>query len=548
MKKLLATLAVALPLFGGAADHRANVEHGLLPAVILEGEPAMNLVDRMRRYSVPGLSIAVWKDGKVDWTAGYGDVKAETLLQAGSISKSLTAVTTLRVLARRKIALDTDVNDVLTSWKVPAKGVTPALILTHMAGLNVPGFPGFERGDPIPSLVDELEGRGNTEALRAVSEPGKSWSYSGGGYLVLQQLLMDLEKKPIDEIFEREVLGPAKMKESTFAQPLPPAWASRAASGRSEDDEPIAGGSYIFPEKTAAGLWTTAADLARFGIALQQNKLLTRAQTKTMLDKRYGVIAFGKSYFLHPGGNTGFAALYIFNRAKPEGVAMLANSENAEPLMFEIARAVAKEYAWPDYLPAPRTIIKSDSEVFRGRFLFDKDDLLTIKAIRGHLAAIRTAKPDAFLDIVAPNELVDRETGESYLFDGNTVKVGNAIATATRETIATDIMTRDIDQGIAQYETLDAALVTDDRLRARAEWLEKRDRPAAALALLKYDVKRHPQSAAALDALARAQEKNGDTAGARETSKLVLEALKTDKTPTASWRQVYRKRAERRLQ
>ena len=61
MRKLVALLVLALPLFADVAERRAKVENGLLPAVLLENEPAMRLEDRMKRYGVPGLSLAVWK-------------------------------------------------------------------------------------------------------------------------------------------------------------------------------------------------------------------------------------------------------------------------------------------------------------------------------------------------------------------------------------------------------------------------------------------------------------------------------------------------------
>src|ERR1044072_3992030 len=84
-----------------------NVENGLLPPAVVKGEaPArMRLADRMQFYKTPGVSIALINDGKIEWARGYGVLEAggkapvtpETLFQAASISKSLTALVVLRL-------------------------------------------------------------------------------------------------------------------------------------------------------------------------------------------------------------------------------------------------------------------------------------------------------------------------------------------------------------------------------------------------------------------------------------------------------------------
>lgn len=556
-------LCAALPLWG---DARSAVANGLLPAIPIEGEPGMKLEDRMRHYGVPGVSIAVWKDGAIDWAAGYGvaapgstaPVSPRTLFQAGSISKTLAAVATLRILSERNIPLDADVNSYLIDWKLPADGVTFERILSHTAGLNVPGFPGFQRGDALPSLSDELEGRGNTQPLRVDGKPGATFRYSGGGYLLLQKLLIDLTRRPINSVLGRNAIVPAGMTSSTFVHVLPQSWAKRKAGGLSEEGEPIAGGSYVYPEKTAAGLWTTPADMARFVIALQTHKLLPRELTERMLSPAPGtngqaglgvfLIKRGSSqYFAHAGGNTGFAALYVASRSRPDGVVVMASSENADPLIQEIVRAVAKEYRWPDYAPEPRRLVKVDTEPFAGRYAFDADDLLTVRAAGAQLVVTRTAGEEKRLDALSATELVHRADGEKYVFGKDSVTVNGITAKRTREAPPSDLITRDVDTGVAQYRRLDPSLLTEERLRARGVALRKRGNLPAAIGLLKLNVELYPASAAARDALATAQLAAGDAAGARASSQKVLDALAADWTPTASWRQVYRKRAQARL-
>ena len=530
----------AMPLFAG---HRRNVERGIPRTIPVEGE-SLTLESRMRHYRVPGLSVAVWKNGKLDWTAGYGDVSADTPMQAGAISKSLSAVATLRVLARHKVPLDADVNAHLTSWKLPADGVTIEQILSHTAGLNVPGFPGFERGDPIPSPIDELEGRGNTQALRVVGNT----SYSSGGYLLLQQLLVDLEKKPIEAILEAEVLRPAKMRRSTFAEPLPPSWKRRAARGIDEEGQPVRGGSHLYPEKTAAGLWTTAADVARFVIALQTAKLLPRSDTDRMIERNFGVFAYRTHYFAHAGGTAGFSALYIAHRKRADGVVILANHRNAQALLYEVVRAVAKEYGWPDLAGETRKLVATDPSKFAGRYRVDPDDVASFRAAGSQLIVRRTGViGETPLDPIGVNEFADRDSGVVYVFADDQVAFAGITAKRTREAIPAEITERDPPTGVLGYDFVDRKYVTEERLRARGMvFLEQRNYRAA-LAMLKLNAERHPESAAAHDALATAQLAMNDVEAARASSRRVLEVLPADWTHTASWRQVYRKRAEQRL-
>lgn len=537
---LVALCLFAFPLVAG---HRRNVERAIQRTIPVEGE-SLTLESRMRHHGVPGLSVAVWKDGKLDWTAGYGDVSADTPMQAGAISKSLAAVATLRVLARHRVPLDADVNAHLTSWKLPADGVTIEQILSHTAGLNVPGFPGFERGDPIPSLIDELEGRGNTQALRVVGNT----SYSSGGYLLLQQLLVDLEKKPVETILEAEVLRRANMRRSTFAEPLPPRWRRRAARGVDEGGQPVRGGSHVYPEKAAAGLWTTAADVARFVIALQTAKLLPRGETDRMIERNFGVFPYRTHYFAHAGGTAGFAALYVAHRQRADGVVILANHRNAQALLYEVVRAVAKEYRWPDLAGEPRKLVVTDPSKFAGRYRVDPDDVVRFRVAGSQLVLARTGVAgETALDAIGANEFADRDSGVVYVFTDGGVTFNGITAKRTREAIPTEITERDPPTGILHYDLLDPKYGTEERLRARGEVFLAQRNDRAALAMLKLNAERHPQSAAAHDALATAQLAVNDVEGARASSRRVLDVLPEDWTHTASWRQVYRKRAEQRL-
>ena len=112
------------------------------------------------------------------------------------------------------------------------KRVTLRRLLSHTAGLTVHGFPGYEVHDGMPSVVQVLDGAGNTPPVRVDVVPGSISRYSGGGYTVMQQLVIDVTGKPFPQYMTETVLAPAGMTSSTYQQPPPPDRAAQTASGQ----------------------------------------------------------------------------------------------------------------------------------------------------------------------------------------------------------------------------------------------------------------------------------------------------------------------------
>lgn len=358
----------------------ARIERGLLPTVGVRGrtEVTFALAERLRRYSVPGVSIAVIDGGHVAWARAYGTIAAggtepvdtTTLFQAGSISKAITAVAALQLVERGVIGLDDDVDRRLVAWKIPANEwtrespVTLRRLLSHGAGFNVPSFPGYRAGAPIPTLLQVLEGTppANTPPVRVESAPGTQWSYSGGGLSVVQQLLVDASGRRFDEVLREAVWEPAGMTRTTAEQPLSAARAANAAIGHSSN-APVEGRWRVHPEIAAAGLWSTAPDLARFGVALldaireRRGALLEPATAREMVRRQIGEWGLGfalggaavpsdSATVGHDGSTAGYTARLFLLPATAQGIAIMTNGES-EALIDEISRAVAREYAWP---------------------------------------------------------------------------------------------------------------------------------------------------------------------------------------------------------
>ena len=210
--------------------------------------------------------------------AGTKDaVTPTTLFQAGSISKPVFATAVMRLVSSGVLDLDADVNDYLTSWRVPDSGgwtprITLRQLLSHSAATSIHGFPGYPAAGPWPTVTEVLDGVPPANTLPVVVEgvPGLHVRYSGGGTTIAQQVVTDVVGKPFPELMRELVLEPAGMSNSTFEQPLPAAIAERAAFGHPWNGVPVAGGWHVYPEMAAAGLWTTAGDLARLGAELMR--------------------------------------------------------------------------------------------------------------------------------------------------------------------------------------------------------------------------------------------------------------------------------------
>jgi len=399
-------LCVAIPMVAAAAppppatvakDAQLRMEKVvscLPPPVVVKGEAlaCVSLTQRMAELHVPGVSVALIHNGVIEWAQGFGvqqvggkPVTAETLFQAGSISKPVAAMAALHLVQLGKLGLDTDVNTELTSWKVSASDAAPGAtvtlreLLTHTAGFTVHGFPGYAAGDPVPTLVQVLNGEkpANTPAIRLESVPGARWNYSGGGYVVMQQMLLDVTKQTFPKLLQDTVLGPVGMTHSTYEQPLPVAMQGVAAMPYSESGAAIPGGAHTYPEMVAAGLWTTPSDLARYILENQQslqgkaNHVLSREMTQMMMTPGKGGWGLGveiggaaeNPYFGHGGSNVGFEASFVGYEKNGEGAAVMTNAQGGGRLADEVMRSIANVYDWPDFRPVVRTEVKVDQAV-----------------------------------------------------------------------------------------------------------------------------------------------------------------------------------------
>ena len=353
----------------------ARVESKIPPGLVIKGEEVAysSFTELMEKHQVPGLSLAVINDGEVEWAKGYGvleeesnkEVNENTLFQAASISKPVAAMAGLALVETGTLDLDTNINDFLTSWKLPEneftqeKKVTLRLLLSHTAGVTVNGFPGYATGKEVALLVQVLDGKppANTKPIRVDILPESKWRYSGGGFCIAQQAMVDVMGKDFPAVMRETVLSPLGMKNSTYNQPLSQEMLINATAAHNRTGKVISGKRHIYPEMAAAGLWTTAGDLARFAVEIQKslkersNKVLSREMTEKMLTEVKGSYGLGLSLggdlknktFSHGGSNAGFRCSLFAYVERGQGAVLMTNSDKGSSLFAPILRSIAAE-------------------------------------------------------------------------------------------------------------------------------------------------------------------------------------------------------------
>ena len=378
-----------------------RIVNGLLPAAVVKGQPLprMALTERMKYYNVPEVSIAFFENGRVAWARGYGladttikkPVTPDTLFQAASISKSVTAYAALRLVQQGKLSLDEDVNLKLVSWKVPDneftknEKVTLRRLLSHTAGMTVPSVGGYQSDEQMPTTVQVLNGENTSNGpVHVANVPGKEFRYSGGGYVVIQQLLMDVTgSKPFPALMHDLVFEHLGMAHSTFEAPLPKSlW-----PGAAQPYDAPHNGWYFYSAMAPAGLWTTPSDLCLFAIGVEkayrgQSELLSQSLAREMLtyqsDEIYGLgFALGQRghamRFWHSGANGGYQSHFEAYPEVGEGSAIMTDGAGGLRLILEIQRAIAEEYGWPDGRMETHTLATVDPatlQVYTGVYLF----------------------------------------------------------------------------------------------------------------------------------------------------------------------------------
>lgn len=231
---------------------------------------------RLEKYGEPGIAVA-FVDGCKASIRTYGvanreqatPVRPDTVFNLGSISKTFTAWTVMTLVEAGRIKLDDPVDVYLKRWHLPAStfdrsAVTVRRLLNHTAGISIPSVSGVDRGAPLPSVIDELNGKGPAKTpVQIIKAPGEGFDYSGGGYAILQLLVEDVTGQPLAAYAKNALFGPLGMTSTSFG------WTSETVQRAAT---PYLGDGSVyrlreFSAVGAAGVVSTIQDMSLFARA-----------------------------------------------------------------------------------------------------------------------------------------------------------------------------------------------------------------------------------------------------------------------------------------
>jgi len=260
-----------------------GVPESAKPSTLLT--PLQQGIETLRKeHDIPGASIAVIENGRIAWARGFGladlasgrPVTADTLFQAQSITKTLTALATVKLLAAEEIALDEPVNRYLTGWTIPENDFTKKvpvsfrMLLNHTGGLSNP-YPDGCCGpkETLPTLQQVLRGMppANNQPLTVERVPGTRFNYCNGCYTVLQPALESISQQAFPSLMQELVLTPAGMDDTSFDNTFFLNDTSTIAIPYDVDGKPHGRAPMRHPILSTGLMWSTASDLARFNLA-----------------------------------------------------------------------------------------------------------------------------------------------------------------------------------------------------------------------------------------------------------------------------------------
>lgn len=324
-----------------------------------------SIPDQMDYHNVTGLSLAVIEDNRIMWARGYGlpksgsiqPVTTRTLFRAMGVSSQVSRFLALRLVENGLFDLFEDVNPKLKSWKIPENPWTDnqpltlyALLKYNLAGLNEFRMQSYKKNSGIPDLIDILKGRvpALNPPVKVIRRPGKyhpSDNLYSVSYLILEQLIQDVIRKPFHRIAEERLFSPLNMKSSTYNQDIPEKLARHVSWGYTDDQKEMVPFENIYPARAAIGLWTTPSDLARFLIEMMKS---TRGDPQCLVSRHTmkRIIDIEKSHFRFYSNEGGFHCVFAYNPTRGQGAVIMMNQSGNNTLTREILHGISTAWSW----------------------------------------------------------------------------------------------------------------------------------------------------------------------------------------------------------
>jgi len=257
----------------------------------------------------------------------------------------------------------------------------------------------------------------------------------------MERAVEDVTERRFYKFMYSEILGPMKMLQSSYEQPLPEARSSIASVAYNRQGGVYPGNWHSYPEQAAAGLWTTPTDLGKFIIGIQEayagnSQIISKTTAEVFLTKDplghgHGpaIMDEERKIFGHGGKNAGYSCAMIGSATEGWGVAIMSGADNAHPLISAIERSISSYYGW-DFADTELVEIKpmpmSDLEKLVGTYHFKPRDLKVKAYLKdGKILLDTPFEEGVILDPLGDNQFIvlkDNTRMEFKLDDQGSVK------------------------------------------------------------------------------------------------------------------------------
>ncbi len=369
---------------------------------------SLNIDKQLESHKLAGFSLVVFENYKIVYSNQFGlkstnfdeKIDRNTAFSTASISKPITALLCFILDEKGLIDLDEPIDNYLKRWHLPKseftkiKNPTWKQLLNHTAGTSQHGFADFYEGDTIPTIKQSLLGElpRYDKEIEFLFTPGTSWSYSGGGYVIVQMALEDTLKKSIAELADEYIFSPLDLKNTTMIQPNQKGFLTNVALVHDKNNKVIKTGLPITPQVAPSGCWSTPTDLAKLTIEIQNalrnrdDKVISHKVAKnvievTALKNAVGGWSYGwqrscgfdnYDWFMCNGSNTGVGGDIFATTTDGNGFVYLANGEkpNRFPVIDETRKNLLTLLNWKKVLPNVETqeIPKELKENLKGNY------------------------------------------------------------------------------------------------------------------------------------------------------------------------------------
>ena len=327
--------------------------HEPIPPDRLEGA----ILDVMAARHIPGLALAVARDGQVVHTAAHGCANLEwgipattdTAFEIGSVSKQMTATAAMMLVEEGRMELDASLSDYLPESPPAWKPVTVRHLLTHTSGIpSYTELPGFEMTEKLDR--EAFIGRLATHPLSF--EPGQKYYYNNSGYNLLGHIVAIVSGQAFWSLLRARILGPLGMASTRPRDPrdvIP-----KRAAGYEWVDGVYRNRDYDLTDVFSAGaLVSTVGDLAQWDAALGTERLVKRSSLEMMWTPhvlpggeavKYGFgwgigESDGRRFVSHGGSTSGFSAV-MRRFLDPQLTIIVLTNIETEDAALDVAKSI----------------------------------------------------------------------------------------------------------------------------------------------------------------------------------------------------------------